>query len=135
VRDSAQRNGQSVADKESGRWVRALQAASALAQQMPQTTVLVCGDRESDIYELYEQKEAAPANLHLLVRGQHDRKLSDGRWLKESLAHLPLGGGLEVAVPRRQSQPARLARLELWSPSNGCCSRRVRSQRSRWRAA
>ncbi len=111
--DTAWRNEQSFDEKESGRWVRALQAASQWARQMPQTQVLVSGDREADIYELYDQKQAAPKNVHLLVRGQHDRCLNDGTRLRESLLSLPLGGTLEVKVPRRQGRPARLATLEL----------------------
>ena len=111
--DTARRNEQSCDEKESGRWVRALQAASQRAQQMPQTVVLVCGDRESDIYELYDQKQAAPKNLHLLVRGQHDRCLSDGTRLLESGSQVPRGGSLRVEGPRRQGPPARTAKLEL----------------------
>jgi hypothetical protein len=107
------RNEQSCDEKESGRWVRALQAASARARQMPQTMVLVCGDRESDIYELYDQKQAAAQNLHILVRGQHDRCLSEGSRLVQSVSALPLGGTMKVQVPRRQGQPARTAKLEL----------------------
>ena len=93
--------------------MRALQAASQRAQQMPQTVMLVCGDREADIYELYDQKQASPPNLHVLVRGQHDRRLSDGTQLMESASRLPVGGTLQVKVPRRQNQPARTAKLEL----------------------
>jgi hypothetical protein len=111
--DTARRNEQSCDEKESGRWIRALQGASRQARRMPQTVVLVCGDRESDIYELYDQKQGAPANLHLLVRGQHDRCLSGKRRLLESLAELPVGGTMEVKVPRRAKQPARRAKLEL----------------------
>ena len=88
--DTARRNEQSCDEKESGRWLRALQAASQQARRMPQTAVLVCGDRESDIYELYDQKQGAPANVHLLVRGQHDRCLSEGTRL---LASGPTAGG------------------------------------------
>jgi hypothetical protein len=111
--DTARRNEQSFDEKESGRWIRALQQASTLAQQMPQTQVLVCADREADIYELYDQKAALPANVHLLVRGQHDRRLNDGSRLLDSLAGLPVGGTLNVRVPRRQGRPARVAKLEL----------------------
>src|SRR5947207_1434569 len=94
--DTAKRNEQSVDEKESGRWIRALQAASQRARQMPQTQLLVCGDRESDIYELYDQLQGAPGNLHVLVRGQHDRCLSDGTRLVASLRAAPLGGILKV---------------------------------------
>lgn len=111
--DTAHRNEQSCDEKESGRWIRALQAASERARQMPQTQVLVCGDRESDIYELYDQVQAAPRNVHLLVRGQHDRFLNDGTRLLESLSSLPSGGTLSVEVPRREGRPARTATLEL----------------------
>jgi len=107
------RNEQSVDEKESGRWVRALQKASALAHQMPQTQVVVCADREADIYELYDQKQAAPANVQLLVRGQHDRCLKDGSRLLESLGRPPAGGLMKVQVPRRERRPARTATLEL----------------------
>jgi hypothetical protein len=111
--DTAQRNEQSFDEKESGRWIRAWQAASERARQMPPTQVLVCGDRESDIYELYDQIPAAPKNVHLLVRGQHDRRLSDGTRLLEFLSNVPVGGTLRVEVPRREGRPARNAILEL----------------------
>lgn len=111
--DTAKRNEQSCDEKESGRWLRALQAASERARQMPQTQVIVCGDRESDIYELYDQKLAAPPNVQLLVRGQHDRCLEAGHSLWERLHRQPLGGTLRVKVPRRQGRPERWATLGL----------------------
>jgi hypothetical protein len=111
--DTAHRNEKSFDEKESGRWIHALHVASQRARQMPQTQVIVCGDRESDIYELYDQIQAAPRNVHLLVRGQHDRCLSDGTRLRESLDRVPAGGLLSVKVPRREGRPARTATLEL----------------------
>jgi hypothetical protein len=80
---------------------------------MPRTQVIVCGDRESDFYELYDQKQAMPSNVHLLVRGQHDRCLTDGTRLMARLAEAPWGGTMKVQVPRRQGRPAREATLEL----------------------
>jgi len=111
--DPTHRNEPSVDEKESGRWLRAFQAGSQRARQMPQTQVVICGDREADIYELYDQIQAAPKNVHLLVRGQHDRCLSDGTRLLATLTGRPLGGELAVAVPRRAGRPARTATLEL----------------------
>ena len=64
--DTAQRNEQSFDEKASGRWIRAFQAGTQRARQMPQTVVLICGDRESDLYELYDQKQAASAKLTVL---------------------------------------------------------------------
>ena len=111
--DTAQRNEQSVADKESGRWLEAYQVALGLARRMPQTQVVVCGDRESDIFELYDQAQVAPKNLHLLVRAQHDRLLESGRKLWAELSRQPAGGTMQVQVPRTKTHPARTATLEI----------------------
>lgn len=119
--DTAQRNDQSVDEKESARWIRAFQVSCQWAQRMPQTQIIVCGDRESDIYELYDQKPAAPKNVHVLVRGQHDRSLSGGTQLRAALEQVELGGTLSVAIPRRQDRPARTAELELrWKAVELC---------------
>lgn len=111
--DTTQRNDQSIDEKESGRWVRAFQATAQLARQMPQTQIIVAGDRESDIYELYDQLAAAPSNLKLLVRVQHDRNLVDGTTLRQTLAAQAQGGTMNVEVPRRQNRPSYTATLEL----------------------
>lgn len=115
--DTAQRNEQSVADKESGRWLEAYQRAVGLARSMSWSHLVVCGDRESDIFELFDQAEVAPPNLHLLVRAQHDRGLASGSLLWESLQAVGVGGHLRVLIPRRVGSPARTATLELrWCP-------------------
>jgi len=115
------RNDQSVDEKESGRWLRVLQEAGQLARQMPGTRLIVCGDRESDIYELYDQKQALPANVDLLVRAQHDRCLTDGTRLKASLEGLPAAGTMIVDVPRHKDQPRRKATLQLrWQQIEVC---------------
>ena len=111
--DTDQRNEQSIADKESHRWIEAYQAAAYMAQGMPQTQLVVCGDRESDLFELYDQREQAPGNLHLLVRCQHDRLLQDGGKLWDRLGQLPTGGTMEVKVPRNKKRRARTATLSL----------------------
>lgn len=114
--DTAHRNEQSVDEKESGRWLEAYQMAARLARSMPQTQLIVGGDRESDIYELFDQTTGAPTNLHLLVRAQHDRMLSEGQKLFACLSAQPSGGRMLVRVPRRQDRPARIATLEVrWS--------------------
>jgi hypothetical protein len=111
--DTAHRNEQSVDQKESGRWLEAYQAAARLARSMPQTHLIVGGDRESDIYELFDQTTVAPANLHLLVRAQHNRMLSEGQKLFATLSEQPCQGPMQVRVPRRENRPARVANLEL----------------------
>lgn len=125
--DTAIRNQQSIDQKESGRWVDAYQAARAAASQMPRTTLVVCGDRESDIMDLFDRASVAPDNLHFLVRSQHDRILRSGSKLREHLAGQAVGALLEVTVPRNRQHHARTATLELrWTevqivpPRVGC---------------
>jgi Domain of unknown function (DUF4338)/Transposase DNA-binding len=111
--DTDQRNEQSLCDKESERWIEAYQASVPLARAMPQTQLVVCSDRESDIFELYDQTEVAPKNWHVLVRAQHDRLLETGHSLWQSLSQQASGGRMRVKVPRHQEHPARVATLEV----------------------
>jgi hypothetical protein len=69
------------------------------------------GDRESDIYELFAEKR--PDNMHLLVRAQHDRALSEGGRLFEEMAKRPHVEGPEIKVPAKRGRPARQARLRI----------------------
>lgn len=115
--DTPDRNQQSIDQKESTRWLDAYQSATAAAAQMPQTTIVVCGDRESDIIDLFDRSRAAPANLRFLVRAQHDRTLSGDKKLWEHLGDQPVGGTMKVEIPRNRGRPARQALLELrWAP-------------------
>ena len=125
--DTTQRNQQSIDQKESGRWLEAYQAARAAAEQMPRTMIMVCGDRESDIIDLFDRATVAPPNLRFLVRAQHDRILSPKEKLWDHLAGQPVGGTMQVTVPRRTGQAKRTAVLELrWArvqivpPRVGC---------------
>jgi hypothetical protein len=111
--DTDQRNEQSLSQKESHRWIEAYQAAALMAKAMPQTQLVVCGDRESDIFELYDQTLAAPGNLHMLVRAKHDRLIDGGDKLWSHLFGLPWIGSMEVKVPRQKTRPARTASLSL----------------------
>ena len=127
VSDTAQRNAQSIDQKESVRWVEAFQSAATIAAQMPRTLLVVSGDRESDIMDLYDRATVVPPNLHFLVRVQHDRVLASGVKLREHLAAQPVGATMQVKIPRRQDREARQATLELrWAevqiepPRVGC---------------
>jgi hypothetical protein len=127
VSDTAQRNEQSIDQKESVRWVDAFQTTTQIARQMPQTLLLCCGDRESDLIDLYDRSTVAPANLFYLVRAQHDRVLDSGQKLWEHLAAQPRGPTMTVRIPRNKNRPARTATLELrWAkvqiqpPRVGC---------------
>lgn len=67
-----------IEDKESIRWLEGIRAARDVANACPQTQCVCLADSEGDIYELFaEPREAGEVNeLHLLVRGCHDRALN-----------------------------------------------------------
>jgi len=125
--DTAQRNQQSIDQKESVRWVDAFQQAATIAAQMPPTVLLLCGDRESDIADLYDRATVAPSNLLFLVRAEHDRVLESGEKLWDYLSEQSCGGAMTVHIPRNHQRPERTATLELrWAkirikpPRVGC---------------
>jgi hypothetical protein len=125
--DTAHRNEQSIDQKESVRWVEAFQTAARIAAQMPPTAIVVSGDRESDIMDLYDRATVTPPNLHFLIRAQHDRVLDSGKKLWAYLSGQPCGATLVVEIPRNTDRPARTATLELrWAkihlqpPRVGC---------------
>jgi hypothetical protein len=65
---AADRQSRGFADKESARWLRGAQlAAERLASA---ASVVVVGDRESDIYEVFAGK---PAAVDFIIRANHDR--------------------------------------------------------------
>jgi hypothetical protein len=110
---AAGRNALTVEEKESGRWVEALHQAAQIALRMPQTQLVEIMDREGDLYEIHDQAQVAPSNLHVLVRAQHDRVLADQQKLWATLAAQPVEQVRELRLPRAHGQPARTAVVEV----------------------
>ena len=72
---AADRKNKKFADKESSRWLRAVEAASSIVADGSRTEVISIGDRENDIYEVFAAER--PADVHLLIRlGQNRRILA-----------------------------------------------------------
>jgi len=121
------RNAKSIDEKESFRWIQAFQQGAAAARRMPQTQLVVMADREGDLYELHDAAQTGPANLHVLVRAQHDRKLDCHQKLWAFLESQPVGQTRQLKLPRRRGQPARTAAVQVrWAavtieaPAVGC---------------
>ena len=103
-----------IEEKESFKWLKSYQQVARAQQGCPDTRLVSVGDREADIYELFQLGLADPAGPRLLVRAEQDRLLSEGQGhLWEHLQQQSLGGSQWVQVPRRGSRPARQARLQL----------------------
>lgn len=111
------RNAKSIDEKESVRWVDALQKAAVTARRMTQTQLVVITDREGDLYEMHDAAQNSPPNLQTLIRAQHDRNLASHQKLWAFMTQQSHCVTRTITVPRRQGQAARSATLEVrWSP-------------------
>jgi Domain of unknown function (DUF4338)/Transposase DNA-binding len=122
--DKAQRR--PIEEKESYRWLRTVEDLAEISQWIAQTQLIVVGDRESDLFELFDYRRRKARKIHLLVRAHYNRCLEDGSAkLFDHLKALPAMGKAQIEVPRQREKkgkrtkpgqialPARQARVEL----------------------
>jgi hypothetical protein len=115
-----------IEEKESYRWLRTLEDLQQIAPWVAETELIAVGDRESDLFELFDYRRRKARNIHLLVRARYNRCLEEGpRKLFAHLEALPVMGEAHLAVPRqrekkgkpskpgRVSLPARRAKVQL----------------------
>lgn len=109
-----QRHNLPIEDKESYKWVKSLQAAANLQARLPHTTVVSVGDREADIFELFDHARGLPQAPKLLIRAEQNRALTQehGR-LWEHLNARPIAGYQQLQLPRRGNRAARVAKLAI----------------------
>ena len=99
-----------IETKESYRWLENLKQSTKLLD-MPSRCVHI-GDRESDIFELFER--VPDEKTHLIVRASHDRKLATDEKISERLANGSVMGTHEVELPAiTGKRQARTANLEI----------------------
>jgi hypothetical protein len=108
-------NAKPIEEKESFKWLRALRPVSAAARACPGTRVVTLADREADIYEY--MLEARTLGTDIVLRAKEKYRSVEGSgalvYLAPQLLMRPLAGTIELAVPRRDRQPARHATLSL----------------------
>jgi hypothetical protein len=114
--EAAPRRQRAIEDKESMRWLRGVESAGELLADA--ASVVVVGDRESDIYSGFARR---PVGVDLIVRAAQDRATETARdglvvdgSLFASAAAWPELTRLQVKVaPRRVGDPGRLATVAL----------------------
>ncbi len=103
-----------IEQKESNKWLKSFQTVAEAQKRCGQVTIVSVGDREADIYELFETALKDPANPKVLVRAERERLLAEGQGsLWEEVEAGPVAGVQVLRVPRRGNRPARDARLEV----------------------
>lgn len=101
-------------EKESVKWLKSFRQLGEVQRRTPGTRLVSVGDREADIYELFQLAVSEQNGPGLLVRAERDRLRTEGQeHLWPWVAQQPLAGVQEVRVPRRGKQPPRVARLEV----------------------
>jgi hypothetical protein len=105
-----------IEEKESYRWLRDIDELVKVSEWTPDTELIAVGDRESDIFELFDYRRRKARHIHLLVRARYDRCLQDEPLkLFAHLESLPLMGEATISVPRQRekkgkpSQPGRIS--------------------------
>jgi hypothetical protein len=108
---AAQRHQRAIHEKESQRWLTGLQQAQKLIP--PETQVVVVGDRESDLFDLFAVKRDSHA--HLLVRVRHRNRAVEGCDvpLESCVLAQPAATVIEREIPTKTGSRFRLAKLEV----------------------
>ena len=100
--------------KESMRWLRSFRKAAEVQKRCPETMLVVIGDREADIYELFLEASQAPEGPKLLVRAEKSRNRKvDQAFLWEVMRKQKVAGRLQIHIPRRGSHKAREAWVDV----------------------
>jgi len=100
--------------KESYKWLTSFGKVIEAQKQCPETTLVSVGDREADIYELFDLALKQPDGPGLLVRASQNRILAQEQGhLWEKVNAQAVAGMQEVCMPRRGKRPDRVARLEV----------------------
>lgn len=98
-------------DKESQRWLDGLAATAATLPEHPQ--VVLMGDRESDLFDLFTAPR--PDHVHLLVRACRETRRVEHplKYLNAVMKAEPVCGHMQLEIPGRANRPARQAKLSL----------------------
>jgi hypothetical protein len=103
-----------IEEKESYKWITGYRKTASAQTRCPKTMIVSVGDRESDIYELFEAAAKTTNGPKLLVRAMHNRKLEDEQQrLWETVESRPADGIQVLEVPPAKNRKARVAHMEI----------------------
>ena len=101
-----------IEEKESFKWLKSFRRVAEIQPLVPDTMLVSVGDREADIFELFEEALATPAGPKLLVRAEKSRQRKiEQEHLWAHMARQAVAGCQELFIPRNGSRKARTARL------------------------
>ncbi len=104
------RNQRATAEKESQRWLEGL---ASVQRHLPHLQVMLIGDRESDLFDLFAAPRSDRLGLLVRVRDRRRRAEDSAQHLGEAVAQSPPRCQRMIEVPRADDRPARQADLTL----------------------
>lgn len=107
---SEQRRSKTIEEKESFKWLKSLQATARAQEEAPDVKYVSVGDRESDIYELFELAEEL--NCSFVVRSCQNRRTTEGVKTWDLVESEKASGRIRVNVCRKNKKE-REAELEI----------------------
>ena len=114
-----------ITEKESRKWLLGLESVIELHQDAPAVHLVCVADREADIYDLFLHER--PEHVDLLIRAAWDRRVEhEHHYLWALMEQTPPGALLALELPRRGSEPARVARLSIRYRAVTLCAPRHR---------
>ena len=113
AREPRDANGQRPGICESIRWTESYERLAERAPDIAHSRLVQVGDRESDILALMVRAQELNWPVDILVRAQHNRVLSDGEHLWNSVQTEPVLGHIEFTMGARAGKPARQVHQQL----------------------
>jgi hypothetical protein len=107
-----------IEEKETYRWLSMIDSLNDAAQYLPpEIEVIGVGDRESDMFELFDYRRRKAPRVQLLVRAKHNRCLEEHcSKLFDHIHDLPVMAQARIEVPRqreKKSKPSKPGRVAL----------------------
>lgn len=99
-----------IEEKESYKWIETAEAAKKNISNAQLVTIV--GDRESDIFELFDR--VPDDKTHIITRSMHNRELSTGLRIDEHMKNITAAGTYEIELPAITGvRKARKATIEI----------------------
>lgn len=105
------RNQRTLAEKESQRWLDGVMAAETALADHPH--LVVVGDRESDLFDLFAMPRTDRTDLLVRVRDRRRRVEHPAKYLGQAISESPARCEVTIDVPRADGRPPRQATLTL----------------------
>lgn len=110
-----------IEEKESIKWLRSYRAVAEAQRLCPKTMFVSVGDRESDVFELFDEAAQRRDGPKLLVRAERtryrqtleDAESENHQDLWERMQKEPVAGYRDLKIPKKGTRPKRTAKIEV----------------------